>query len=132
MGRTTTSHQRGKRTSAPQPKSGRAELGQGVESGRSLDWLGHLDTYAVMAEPLDSFVAAAADHGRHTVRGDARKTNSAYRDLHRARQALRAEADEGESAFLALLDHPDASVGDGRECPQRVDFGPSGGCRKRT
>jgi len=63
-----------------------------------------------MSEALDSFVAAAADHGRHTLEGDARKTNAAFKKLHRAREALRANGDGGPSSLIALLFHGDASV----------------------
>jgi hypothetical protein len=63
-----------------------------------------------MTAPLDSFLAAALEHGRHTLQGYARKANAAYRNLYRARETLRTEVDQGKGALMDLLAHPDASV----------------------
>lgn len=63
-----------------------------------------------MSKWLEHFVLAASDHGRHTREGGSRGTNSAYRKLHDAREAMRLESDGGRGALLALLEHQDASV----------------------
>jgi hypothetical protein len=63
-----------------------------------------------MNTPLDAFVTAAISHGRHTIEGDARRTNGAYRQLSHAREALRTSSDGGQGALLALLDHSEDSV----------------------
>lgn len=63
-----------------------------------------------MVNSLDTFVAGAVEHGRYTIQGQSRKTNAAYRKLHRAREAMRAQEDGGEAALLAMLNHPDPSV----------------------
>lgn len=63
-----------------------------------------------MADALETFIKAAADHGRCTLQGTARSTNAAYERLHRARQAMRSDGSQGETALLKLLRHPDESV----------------------
>jgi len=63
-----------------------------------------------MSEPLNSFIAAATNHGRHTVGGDPRRANSAYRELRQAGDRIRTQSDDGQRTFQTLLDHADPSV----------------------
>ena len=63
-----------------------------------------------MVDPVDRYVAAAAEHGRCTESGDYKKGNAAFDRMRAALAELRRSADRGESILMGLLNHPDGWV----------------------
>jgi hypothetical protein len=63
-----------------------------------------------MVDPVDRYVASAAEHGRCTESGDYKKGNAAFDRMKRALAEIRRGADRGESILMGLLNHPDGWV----------------------
>jgi hypothetical protein len=65
----------------------------------------------VQKETIRRFSDAARRHGAHTLEGDAKRTNRAYKSLIGALKELREAPDHGVALLSDLLSDDDPSVG---------------------
>jgi hypothetical protein len=63
-----------------------------------------------MMDPVERYIAEAADHGRCTESGDYKRGNAAYDRMIAALAELRGHADQGEAVLTKLLNYPNEWV----------------------